>query len=592
MIPHLDQIARYDAIRDLGNKGFRAGCYSPFVSLFFDTLGRVRACCLNDNYILGDIRRQRLDQIWNGAQVARMRESLRNYDFSRGCLKCYWHLRDGNIFAVDEAAYNPLHAVKYDDFAVPAEGPWWPANMEFNLANTCNLECVMCAGTLSSAIRARRDRLPPLPRSYGEEFFQDLRKYLPHLQKAQFLGGEPFLVQEQYRVWDMLIEDGIDHVACQITTNATRYNDRVERVLQNLPCQLTVSIDGITPQTLESIRIGVKFDVLMQNIARFHEYAVSRQNRLCFNYALMTLNWHEFGEFLQFADHWDANVTICTCTEPIRYSLYHLDRSALGEVVESLTRQDATLRQQLGRTRVVWEQTLSMLQHRLEHCENPVPITENLRPTMPDFGEGGQWIDFSVDLPPTCTVPEEGDAAEACDSAEPDDSLEFLPSPAPQAVRYHSLTGAFVKRVSPDERQQLAAAISQTQEEFRGLGGASAVMRMTCDLEDQIEQLQSEGPGLLGVDFSFDWHERTDDDFFAWLRDQFGHYVKLLASDEGPVRVSREVQFRTEDGRITRIDARTFPRYDSQGNLNGSFTFCVARREAARAEPDVVNLTL
>ena len=119
--------------------------------------------------------------------------------------------------------------MKYDEFPVPATGELWPANLEFNLANTCNLECLMCRGELSSAIRARRDRLPPLPRVYNDTFFADLRKYLQRARCLQFLGGEPFLIQEHFRVWEMLIEDGLKPEV-QITTNGTQWNARVERV--------------------------------------------------------------------------------------------------------------------------------------------------------------------------------------------------------------------------------------------------------------------------------------------------------------------------------------------------------------------------
>ena len=66
--------------------------------------------------------------------------------------------------------------------------------MEFSISNVCNLECVMCNGNFSSAIRAHRDQLPPAKSVYSNAFDPVLRSILPHLFRAKFLGGEPFLI--------------------------------------------------------------------------------------------------------------------------------------------------------------------------------------------------------------------------------------------------------------------------------------------------------------------------------------------------------------------------------------------------------------
>ena len=51
----------YDATRDFADKGFRSGCYAPFVSMYFNTFGDVIACCKNQTFVLGNIAEQRLD---------------------------------------------------------------------------------------------------------------------------------------------------------------------------------------------------------------------------------------------------------------------------------------------------------------------------------------------------------------------------------------------------------------------------------------------------------------------------------------------------------------------------------------------------
>ncbi len=84
-----------------------------------------------------------------------------------------------------------------------------------------------------------------LPKPYSDHFFAELRKYLPHLKFAKFLGGEPFLAQESYRIWDMMVEDKLQ-IPCHVTTNGTQWNERVERVLEHVPCSFSISMDGVT----------------------------------------------------------------------------------------------------------------------------------------------------------------------------------------------------------------------------------------------------------------------------------------------------------------------------------------------------------
>ena len=131
----------------------------------------------------------------------------------------------------------------FDQFKVSDADPQWPQRMEFSISNACNLECVMCTGIYSSAIRAHREKLPPTQKFYSDEFIESLRKYLPHLSWAKFLGGEPFLITEYYRIWEMMIEDA-PLAKCHITTNGTRYNGRVEKFMNDLDFAFAVSLDG------------------------------------------------------------------------------------------------------------------------------------------------------------------------------------------------------------------------------------------------------------------------------------------------------------------------------------------------------------
>src|SRR5579862_5024489 len=86
-----DEIRKADeSLRDFSGKAVRSACYAPFVSLYLTPTGEVQACCRNMTYILGDLRNQRLTEIWNGGKIAVLRKALTDYRFNLGCTYCEW----------------------------------------------------------------------------------------------------------------------------------------------------------------------------------------------------------------------------------------------------------------------------------------------------------------------------------------------------------------------------------------------------------------------------------------------------------------------------------------------------------------------
>ena len=347
----------YDATRDFADKGFRSGCYAPFVSMYFNTFGDVIACCKNQTFVLGNIAEQRLDDIWNGARIGVLRKALADYRFEAGCEFCEWQIASGDHYGV----YTRI----FEEFPAPDAMPQWPMMMEFAASNTCNLECVMCYGELSSSIRANRDHLPALRKVCGEPFFEDLKKYLPHLRMAKFLGGEPFLSQECFRVMEMMVDLGLS-TPCHVTTNGTQWNPRVERILEKLPVSLSISIDGATKETVEKIRVNANFEELMENLQRFLAYTRRKKTGLTLTYCLMPQNWHEFGDYLLFGEKLGLEVFVNTVIDPANCSLFMLPPAELRTIVEKLEVQSARVLPGLRRNRQVWLDRIAGLRSNAE----------------------------------------------------------------------------------------------------------------------------------------------------------------------------------------------------------------------------------
>ena len=330
-------------------------CNAPFVSMEFDAFGNVQACCANALYPLGNVTRASLQEIWTGARAQALRSAIRSGDLAYGCMVCRyrWERPDGEV---------PRDY--YDEFDWRGDAPDWPQLLCLSLHNTCNLACIMCGADASSKIRSRRTDLPPLPHLYGDRFFEELEPFLRHATAVDLVGGEPFLVREHARVWDLL--RGLDEKPkLSLTTNGTVWNDSVEAVLHDLDVHICVSVDGVTPETFERVRVGASFDVVMTNLERFRQHAESRGTGVHLSFSMVKENWFELGSVLQFADERGMEVSVQTVIEP-EFGVQCLPTAELEIVVRSLEAEGELIADTLDLNRPVWERQVTRLQGELE----------------------------------------------------------------------------------------------------------------------------------------------------------------------------------------------------------------------------------
>ncbi len=289
----------WEAARPGRDHAVDAACIAPWVSLELDPTGWVYGCCANQLHPLGRIGVERLGDIWTGARADVLRTALQRWDLSVGCGACRWHLEHGRL--------DP-DADVYDRYPLDRADPPGPVAMTFALSNRCNLGCVMCTPELSSVLRTRAG-LPAIASPYDDAFFADLAEFLPRLRYAKFLGGEPFLIPEHHRVWDLMAEvGGPDRI--QVTTNGTIWNDRVEQVLADFAVDVTVSIDAVTPDVYESIRVGAEFATVADHIVRFRDRCRDAGTEFRFCFCLMRHNAAELPAFLRWAESLGAAVSI------------------------------------------------------------------------------------------------------------------------------------------------------------------------------------------------------------------------------------------------------------------------------------------
>jgi len=317
-----DQLEAYNLQRPLGKQPIF--CYAPFKSLYFGLEGKVYACCSNQKHVLGNYPEQSIKEIWKGREADRLREHIKNNDLSLGCHVC---LRD-----FERKNYNYINSSRYDELPLHED---YPTKIEFQISNTCNLECVMCSGELSSSIRKNRDGLPAIHSPYDGNFADQLEEFIPYLTETIFSGGEPFLIKTNFEIWDRMISI---NPKCNITvqTNGTILNDRIKDLLDKGNFSLCISMDSIEKEKYEQIRVNAKFDQVMENIDYFTNYCKKNDAFLGFSICPMRNNWREIPRYIEFCNERNAAFYFCTVWFPIENGLWSLSSEDLKEVRDYL----------------------------------------------------------------------------------------------------------------------------------------------------------------------------------------------------------------------------------------------------------------
>lgn len=350
-------------------------CAAPFSSMYLDARGNVRVCCVNSTFPLGNVRTESLVSMWHGARMGRIRRAMQEWDFSMGCDLCESPSRNEDHPIAPARAFDRFRGMTALE---------WPRQLELALSNTCNLECEMCFGEFSSSIRRNREGLPPIHSAYDERVLSELEEFLPHLEQINVIGGEPFLSREMWRVWGRVHELGLTP-RFRVTTNGTIRNRRVEWLLEHFDVDLTVSIDGATPETYERIRRGARFQDVLDNLDYFAGVARQRGRGIDLAFCLTTDSWRELPDVLGLGDSLGMPVGVNVVSEPARLSLWRASAETLTKVaaewmdLRETVADDLTLNRQEWLDNVDWSVSAAK-RAREEYDQSAVSVELSVDP--------------------------------------------------------------------------------------------------------------------------------------------------------------------------------------------------------------------
>ena len=254
-------------------------CVLPWMHLYVNPQGVVGTCCeFNENYPLGKVSDTPLQQIANSAAMKTVRSQMLSGQRPSICSAC-WAKEDAQLPSLRQGSnqrfsqHLSLVEKTEDDGTVE---DFRLRHLDFRASNVCNLKCRMCSGKFSSRIAKEENDL------YNNSTFIDLKltseeiystldyieENIDYLESVYFAGGEPLIMEEHYKILDLLLKHNKSDIRINYNTNLTQLSYKKYNIVDYWKkfSNVTVgaSIDLIGTQA-GYVRSGTDYNELEEN---------------------------------------------------------------------------------------------------------------------------------------------------------------------------------------------------------------------------------------------------------------------------------------------------------------------------------------
>jgi radical SAM protein with 4Fe4S-binding SPASM domain len=271
-----------------GNK--TSWCGYLITSVYINPDGNVFSCCNYSPAILGNIKNESLDDIWNGKKIKKFRKLNNN-----GLLQCA-----KNCKILD---YPPIKSPDKNEYK-KAEQPFRNLNwlfIEFGLR--CNIRCIMCN-------QDHKDK-----RELDWQLLKDSIDY-KNIRLVSVQGGEPLCIKNAKEYIKWISSKGIK---LQMLTNGTIMNDEMAESLMKNGNDVFISINAATPEIHEAVNKGSKWKRVMGSIEKLDEFrSVSGSGRIIGHMTIVPENIHEIPLFInKFGNYIFDEINFCYDSQTI-----------------------------------------------------------------------------------------------------------------------------------------------------------------------------------------------------------------------------------------------------------------------------------
>lgn len=189
--------------------------------------------------------------------------------------------------------------------------------LDYSLDHLCNLKCIMCSETASSAIMSEKIALgiPVIPINIKKDStrLEFLEKHICELKELKiYNSGEPMMSPLFEPMIDLILKNN-PGVKLMISTNGTRVNDNTLSKLSKIKnLTVKVSIDGYQ-RVNEFIRYPSKWEDISENIDKFKTLSNAK---LMIHSTVQALNLYQLDRLI----HWSTDKQLPIELAPVNRS--------------------------------------------------------------------------------------------------------------------------------------------------------------------------------------------------------------------------------------------------------------------------------
>lgn len=184
-----------------------------------------------------------------------------------------------------------------------------PLNLLVEVSSLCNLRCIMCSDRFNTRPRGNMDM------KFFERIIDEAAELrIPSIKLSY--AGEPLMHPRFLDMLEMACSTGAD---VSFLTNGLQLTpDKAERAVAIGPAEIVFSIDGLSREVYERIRVGASYDRLMKNVEAVIAFRRKSGKRLPLIRVQFTRQRDNAHETESFVRHWEKRVDMVTVNEYAR----------------------------------------------------------------------------------------------------------------------------------------------------------------------------------------------------------------------------------------------------------------------------------
>ena len=188
-------------------------CIMPWIGINVSTDSSVRPCCQFRGNV-GNLNNQNLKEVWNNTPLKNIRQTMLSGQLPNECLSCHTKEALGIDSLRQSINRDFAHCINIVDSTVDGHNDkfsirYW--DIRYN--NLCNFVCRSCDSTSSSSWYQLHNKIyPDRPLQTAlleagndqDKTFSQVVENIDHIEKIYFAGGEPSMIENFYRILELL----------------------------------------------------------------------------------------------------------------------------------------------------------------------------------------------------------------------------------------------------------------------------------------------------------------------------------------------------------------------------------------------------